>query len=126
MRSSADTIFVTGDSVYYKRKEDAKWKGQGKVMGLCGQQVLVKHGSISVCGYPYCLMLKCDGDNTVNNHLSFTLILTDLNPGRSNVTKIGTDPFCPKVNSIIGPGYVYSDESDTETDTISKEKLPGQ
>lgn len=126
MRSSADTIFVTGDSVYYKRKDDAKCKGQGKVMGLCGQQVLVKHGSISVCGYPYCLMLKCDGDNTANNDLSFTLILTDLNPGRSNVTKIGTDPFCPKVNSIIGPGYVYSDESDTEIDTISKEKFPGQ
>lgn len=126
MRSSADTIFVTGDSVYYKRKDDAKWKGQGKVMELCGQQVLVKHGSISVCGYPYCLMLKCDGDNTANNDLSFTLILTDLNPGRSNVTKIGTDPFCPKVNSIIGPGYVYSDESDREIDTISKEKFPGQ
>ena len=72
-------------------------------------------------------MLESDGDNTVNNHVSSTLgdYMVN-NPGRSKVTKIGTDASCPKVNSITGPGHMYSDKSDTEIDTITTEELPGQ
>ena len=33
-----------GDSVYYKRIDDAKWRGPGVVIGRDGKQVLVKHG----------------------------------------------------------------------------------
>ena len=35
---------MTGDLVYYKRKDSEKWKGPGKVIGKENKQLLVKHG----------------------------------------------------------------------------------
>ena len=56
--SSVDTKYFTRDSVYYKRKDDPKWKGPGTVIGQDGQQVLVKHGSVYVRVHPCRLMLE--------------------------------------------------------------------
>ncbi|XP_066911985.1 uncharacterized protein [Clytia hemisphaerica] len=56
--SSVDVKYVTQDSVYYKRKNDPKWKGPGTVIGQDGQQVLVKHGSVYVRVHPCRLMLE--------------------------------------------------------------------
>ena len=55
---SVDVKYITGDSVYYKRKDDAKWKGPGTVIGQDGQQVLVKHGSVYVRVHPCRLVLE--------------------------------------------------------------------
>ena len=54
------------------------------------------------------------GDDTVNN------------PGRSTVTKIGTDTSCPQFDGVTDPGYVYSDESNVEIDIITTGQLPSQ
>ena len=37
-----------GDSVYYKRQNDNKWRGPGNVIGRDGKQVLVRHGGTYV------------------------------------------------------------------------------
>ena len=39
---------VNGDSVYYKRQDDDKWRGPAIVIGRDGKQILVRHGSIYV------------------------------------------------------------------------------
>ena len=57
VRTSSDTKFLTGDSVYYKRANERRWRGPGKVLGQDGQQVLIKHGSTYVCCHPCCISL---------------------------------------------------------------------
>ena len=46
VRTTGEIRYVTGDSVYYKRKDSKKWKGPGTVLGSEGNQVLVKHQGI--------------------------------------------------------------------------------
>ena len=41
-------MYTTGDSVFYKRTNNKRWHGPGKVLGRDGQQILVKHGSTYV------------------------------------------------------------------------------
>ena len=40
-------MILSGDIVYYKRVYDRQWYGPGEVIGVDGQQILVKHGSNS-------------------------------------------------------------------------------
>ena len=44
VRESEGQTVQMGDSVYYKRFDNAKWRGPGVVIGRDGKQVLVKHG----------------------------------------------------------------------------------
>ena len=53
-----DAIFVTGDTVYYKRRESRKWKGPGKVIDVDCKQILIEHGSIYVRYHPSHVILK--------------------------------------------------------------------
>ena len=48
IRSSEIEDIEIGDLVFYKRNQDDKWRGPGKVIGRDGKQVLVKHGGIYV------------------------------------------------------------------------------
>ena len=45
IRTSRDTKYVSGDSAYFKRTNDKRWRGPGKVLQQDGQQVLVKNGN---------------------------------------------------------------------------------
>ena len=58
LRSYKDAIFTTGDDVYYKRNDSKRWKGAGKVIGVDGQQTLVKHGSFYVRCHPSHMIFK--------------------------------------------------------------------
>ena len=58
LRLYKDAIFTTGDDVYYKRNDSKRWKGPGKVIGVDGQQILVKHGSFCVRCRPSHVILK--------------------------------------------------------------------
>ena len=72
-------------------------------------------------------MLESDSDNRVSSRGNSTNGQDIVkNPGKSTITKIGTDASRPKVNGVTGPGHVYSDVSDTEIDTITTGELPGQ
>src|SRR5215469_10784701 len=35
-----------GDSVFYKREKEEKWRGPGKVIGIDGKTEVIKHGSL--------------------------------------------------------------------------------
>ena len=48
LRSYKDAIFTTGVDIYYMRNNSKRWKGPGKVIGVDGQQILVKHGSFYI------------------------------------------------------------------------------
>ena len=48
LRSYKDAIFTTGVDIYYMRNNSKRWKGPGKVTGVDGQQILVKHGSFYI------------------------------------------------------------------------------
>ena len=45
VRSCNEVQFHNGDKVYYKRKNCARWRGPGIVIGQEHKQILVKHGS---------------------------------------------------------------------------------
>ena len=48
VRSSNTEDLTNGDSVYYKRNDDDRWRGPGVVIGRDGKQVLVRHGGTYV------------------------------------------------------------------------------
>ena len=52
IRTSSDTKYVSGDLVYYKRKDNSAWHGPGTVLGQDGQQILIKHSSYYVRVHP--------------------------------------------------------------------------
>ena len=58
LRSYKDAIFTTGDDIYYNRNDSKRWKGPDKVIGVDGQQILVKHGSFYVRCHPSHVILK--------------------------------------------------------------------
>ena len=58
VRTTGEIRYVTGDSVYYKRKDSKKWQGPGTVLGSEGNQVLVKHQGIYVRVHPCRLSLE--------------------------------------------------------------------
>ena len=57
-----DQIYETGDSVYYKRAGEEKWRGPGKVIGQDGKVIFVRHGSVYVRVSP-CRLIKLTDDN---------------------------------------------------------------
>ena len=57
IRSSGDVKYTTGDNVYYKRKDETRWRGPGTVIGQDGQFVLVRHQSTWIRVHPCRLQL---------------------------------------------------------------------
>ena len=62
---SSSNKFVTGDKVFYKRKDSRRWKGPGKVIGYESSNILIKHGSQYVRVHISRVMLD-KGYNDVN------------------------------------------------------------
>ena len=48
VREDNVALLKNGDSVYYKRQGEDRWRGPGNVIGRDGKQVLVRHGGIYV------------------------------------------------------------------------------
>ena len=69
-RTSVDVRCLTGDIVYYKRKNNSQWHGPGTVIRQDGKQILVKHGSV------YVRVHACRITNAIDN---------DDNYGRNNI-----------------------------------------
>ena len=56
-RIYSDVKYINGDTVYYKRPDERRWRGPGKVIGQDGQFVLVRHGGGWVRVHPCRLQL---------------------------------------------------------------------
>ena len=57
-RTHNDVKYYNGDSVYFKRAKEKKWRGPAKVLGQDGQQVLLKYGSYYTRSHPCRLKLS--------------------------------------------------------------------
>ena len=68
IRTSGDVKYITGDQVYYKRKDSSEWKGPGNVLGQDGQQILIKHGSYYVRVHPCRVKLVNAGNLNDGSH----------------------------------------------------------
>ena len=70
IRTSGDVKYITGDQVYYKRKDSNEWHGPGTVLGQDGQQILIKHSSYYVRVHPCRVKLvNCQqSDNQLANN----------------------------------------------------------
>ena len=64
-RTYSDEVYTSGDSVYYKRQQEAKWRGPAKVLGQDGQFVLLKHGGYYVRVHP-CRLMHCKPSSTLS------------------------------------------------------------
>ena len=62
-RSSNGVKFVNGDLVFFKRKDENRWKGPATVIGQDGQQVILKHGGYIIRVHPCRVLLKTDYDS---------------------------------------------------------------
>ena len=50
LQTYQNDIFVIGDTVYYKRRDNKKW--EGNVIVVSGQEILIKHGSTYIRCHP--------------------------------------------------------------------------
>ena len=48
VRTHSETVFNTGDVVFYKRSREKQWKGPATVIGSDNQQIVLKHGSFTI------------------------------------------------------------------------------
>ena len=58
-------FFDIGQKVYYKRKNDIKWKGPGKVVGQDGPVVFVRHGGFYI--KVHCSRVQLTSDDHITN-----------------------------------------------------------
>ena len=109
VRTSADVRYVNGDSVYYKRINDKKWKGPAKVLGQDGQQVLVKHGGVYVRVHPCRLSLERRSERTPEGDVQNTV------PENTKETEQGNGDDCS--NSETEDGDTSDEESENDENT---------
>ena len=52
IRTSCEARYITGDTVYFKRKDERAWKGPAKIIGQDGCMVLIRYQSTWVRVHP--------------------------------------------------------------------------
>ena len=72
---SCEVIFINGDKVFYKRDDNRRWRGPGKVLGQLGTVVYVMHDS---------RLIRCSSSRVVK--------ISDSNTPKSSVPKKETSP----------------------------------
>ena len=86
-------IFLNGDQVFYRRRNDKQWQGPATVIGQENKQILVKHGSVYYRCHA-CNLIRNDGKvfKSNENSLSEQNNLTENDvSGNSNVKEIFID-----------------------------------
>jgi len=124
IRTSGEIKYITGDQVYYKRKESNEWKGPGNVLGQDSQQVLIKHGSYYVGVHPCSIKLVHQESNVAQLEKDASIV-EEYENEESTVETNGRQ----QSKLIIPSQYLQSsDESDneqeheTETTTLSSQQ----
>ena len=105
VRTYNDVKYYTGDTVYFKRADEKKWRGPAKVLGQDGQQVLLKYGGYYTRSHPCRVVLaekhralSLNGDDVFSSNKD----IGSINPSTSEVdSDSSADEEC---NSSISPG----------------------
>ena len=108
-RSSNGVKFVNGDLVFFKRKDEHRWKGPATVIGQDGQQVILKHGGYIVRVHPCRVLLKTDFDS--NSYERGPTSLDNLDINNENDKNEGVVP-----DTAIDELETDTDEEDDEAD----------
>ena len=113
LRSSNDEKYLSGDSVYFKRENEARWHGPAHVVGQDGQYVLVKTQSSWIRVHPSKLILA-KTDQVDDNYFD------ESNKEKSKHKK-GPDSILDPANSISISDPENSTDEDSEVPSFSEE-----
>lgn len=97
IRPTQHKVLRLSDKVYYKRNKSDRWKGPGKIVGLDGKTILVKHGSQIVRVHETDINKVCDSEKQLDE------VLPDTRNSYNN-------------NDISTNSYVLLDSSSDESD----------
>ena len=107
--------FQTGDKVYYKRDNDHKWKGPGKVIGQDGKISFIRHGNIYVRVPTYHLV-----------HVGKEFVKSEIND--ANLHNTSCDTLTKEINGndsseddMTGNETKQSAESNQQQDELRKQ-----
>ena len=75
----ADTKYISGDTVYFKRDQKG-WQGPATVVGHISNQVILKHGGMLIRMHPCKVVLKSRADNEVEKSTSVDIMDNDQGP----------------------------------------------
>ena len=81
IRTYSEEVFDQGEKVFYKKRNDKHWRGPGKVLGMEGNFVLIRHGASYHRCHP-CRLIKKTPD--VDNELKK---IAEKNPDINDRTK---------------------------------------
>ena len=121
VRAHNDVKYYTGDTVYFKRVDEKKWRGPAKVLGQDGQQVLLKYGGYYTRSHPCRVVLSekhRDVPLNVDAHVS-----SNENMNTSNSNDVGSDSSdeeefsSPYANSSVNANRIIP--ADTSADSTS-------
>ena len=105
--------FDLGQEVYYKRSNDVKWKGPGKVIGQDGSVVFVRHGGFYV-------RVHCSRIQTADSDID-KIPEANIHPSSNSRTLIKQpnglqDSSCKTITKNISPNIFI--DSDTDDDCL--------
>ena len=102
IRTSGDIKYINGDSVYFRKNKDNKWRGPASVIGQDGQLVLVRLQSTWLRVHPCNLQLIPKKENLITTN--------ELPPNKSE--------------TISEDKNVVSNENDSEEEIIDNHSTP--
>ena len=112
IRTYSDTKYLSEDSVYFKRANEKRWRGPGKVLGQDGQLVLIKYGSNHVRVHP-CRF-------TLDQNVTITLkdTITNDNDNSEQQTFNKTNLNNPPIHSDSDSDYTAHNEENLSNTLI--------
>ena len=133
-RTASSRDFANGDSVYYKRNDNNEWRGPGRIIGVDGKVILVRHGGKVVSVAPCSIRKVNDNSEEMDNlnakcanseHIDITLPIMDaeISVGHTEETDsaVGTQVQNTREPIEIDNTVNENANSEIHTDTITRD-----
>ena len=89
---ACEETFFPGDRVFYKRDDNNRWRGPGKVIGQDGKVLFIKHGS-QLVRVATCRAIKTESSKSVNEESR-----QFVNPGNTQDKRVNNIPVAGNVS----------------------------
>ena len=120
IRTTGDVKYVTGDHVYYKRKDSSEWHGPGIVLGQDGQQILIKHSSYYIRVHPCRVKLIHSSVQQSNTQLENEN--RDKSQEKTTSDHVNNTTTSNNIN-VQGNHVLFSDESDADCEIQTEQQV---